>query len=216
MWLTRGGAAVLAVFFAVNAFNALRLPGANLSTLLLSGESLDLTRRTDLAAMKAVTDFVLDHCTEEETVYINMDSDGYSGSTFAYSDPAHPQLQSMILWENSVPSTHGFPTGIWSSKYVMVTDKTEEGGLVGAVNTALRTQTPSSVHYSYVTEFPLQNGVILYCYERTSPPDAAEADYYKQVFAEYDARWPELYSQRIDAYMAGGDGTEISSIDTNS
>ena len=84
----------------------------------------------------------------------------------------------------------------------MVTDKLEEGGLVGAVNLALRTQTPSSVHYSYVTEFPLQNGIVLYCYERTSPPDTAEADYYKQVFAEYDARWPALYSQRIDGYMA--------------
>lgn len=202
-WGMRGGAAVLAAFLAVNVFNALRLPGVSVSTLLLSGESLDLTRRTDLAAMKTVTDFVLDNCTEEETVYINIDTDGYSGSTFAYSDPAHPQLQSMILWENSVPSTHGFPTGIWSSRYVMVTDKLEEGGLVGAVNVALRTQTPSSTHYRYVTEFSLQNGVVLYCYERTSPPDAAEADYYKQVFAEYDARWPDLFSQRIDAYMAG-------------
>lgn len=201
-WAARGGTAVLTVFFAFNTFNALRLPGANASTILLSGESLDLTRRTDLDAMKAVTDFVLENCGEDETVYINMDSDGYSGSTFAYSDPAHPQLQSMILWENSVPSTHGFPTGIWSSKYVMVTDKLEEGGLVGAVNVALRTQTPSSSHYSYVTEFSLQNGIVLYCYERTTPPDAAEAEYYKQVFAEYDARWPELFSQRIDAYMA--------------
>ena len=36
------------------------------------------------------------------------------------------------------------------------------------------------------------------------------------LLAEYDARWPELYSQRIDAYMAGGDGAEISPIDTNS
>lgn len=202
LWTVRVGAGVLAAFFALNVWNALRLPGASADTPLLSGESLDLTRRTDMAAMKAVTDFVLDNCTEEDTVYINMDSDGYSGSTFAYSDPAHPQLQSMILWENSVPSTHGFPTGIWSSKYVMVTDKLDEGGLVGAVNLALRTQTPSSVHYSYVTEFPLQNGIVLYCYERTSPPDTAEADYYKQVFAEYDARWPELYSQRIDGYMA--------------
>ncbi len=202
LWMVRVGAGVLAAFFALNVWNALRLPGASADTPLLSGESLDLTRRTDLAAMKAVTDFVLDNCTEEDTVYINMDSDGYSGSTFAYSDPAHPQLQSMILWENSVPSTHGFPTGIWTSKYVMVTDKLEEGGLVGAVNLALRTQTPSSVHYSYVTEFPLQNGIVLYCYERTSPPDTAEADYYKQVFAEYDARWPALYSQRIDGYMA--------------
>lgn len=201
-WAVRGGTAVLALFFVVNAWNTLRLPGANVSTLLLSGESLDLTRRTDLDAMKAVTDFVLENCGEDETVYINMDTDGYSGSTFAYSDPAHPQLQSMILWENSVPSTHGFPTGIWSSKYVMVTDKLDEGGLVGAVNVALRTQTPSSSHYSYVTEFSLQNGIVLYCYERTTPPDAAEADYYKQVFAEYDARWPELFSQRIDAYMA--------------
>ena len=197
------GTAVLAAFFVVNGVNALRLPGANVSTMLLSGESLDLTRRTDLDAMAAVTDFVLDNCAQDETVYINIDTDGYSGSTFAYSDPAHPQLQSMILWENSVPSTHGFPTGIWTSRYVMVTDKLDEGGLVGAVNVALRTSTPSSAHYTYVTEFALQNGVVLYCYERTSPPDEAEAEYYKQVFAEYDARWPELFSQRIDEYMAG-------------
>lgn len=202
-WMARGGTAVLTAFLAVNTFNTLRLPEINVSTIFLSGESLDLTRRTDLETMKAVTDFVLDNCGEEDTVYINIDTDGYSGSTFAYSDPAHPQLQSMILWENSVPSTHGFPTGIWSSKYVMVTDKLDEGGLVGAVNVALRTQTPSSSHYRYVTEFNLQNDIVLYCYERTTPPDAAEADYYKQVFAEYDTRWPELYSQRIDGYMSG-------------
>lgn len=201
--VVRCGTVALSALFAVNFGNALRLPGANVSTVLLSGESLDLTRRTDLEAMAAVTDFVLENCAEDETVYINIDTDGYSGSTFAYSNPAHPQLQSMILWENSVPSTHGFPTGIWTSRYVMVTDKLEEGGLVGAVNVALRTQTPSSSHYTYVTEFNLQNGVVLYCYERTSAPDAAEAEYYKQVFAEYDARWPELFSQRIDEYMAG-------------
>lgn len=209
-WAMRGCTVALAFFLAVNAGNTLRLPGASISTVLLSGESLDLTRRTDLDAMKAVTDFVLNNCAEEETVYINIDTDGYSGSTFAYSDPAHPQLQSMILWENSVPSTHGFPTGIWSSKYVMVTDKLEEGGLVGAVNLALRSSTPSSSHYRYVTEFPLQNGIVLYCYERLTPPDAAEADYYKQVFAEYDARWPELFSQRIDAYMADLGGADAS------
>ena len=201
--VVRCGTVALSALFAVNFGNALRLSGANVSTVLLSGESLDLTRRTDLEAMKAVTDFVLENCAEDETVYINIDTDGYSGSTFAYSDPAHPQLQSMILWENSVPSTHGFPTGIWTSRYVMVTDKLDEGGLVGAVNVALRTQTPSSSHYTYVTEFNLQNGVVLYCYERTSAPDAAEAEYYKQVFAEYDVRWPELFSQRIDEYMAG-------------
>ena len=201
--VVRCGTVALSALFAVNFGNALRLSGANVSTVLLSGESLDLTRRTDLEAMKAVTGFVLENCAEDETVYINIDTDGYSGSTFAYSDPAHPQLQSMILWENSVPSTHGFPTGIWTSRYVMVTDKLDEGGLVGAVNVALRTQTPSSSHYTYVTEFNLQNGVVLYCYERTSAPDAAEAEYYKQVFAEYDARWPELFSQRIDEYMAG-------------
>lgn len=200
--VVRCGTVALSALFAVNFGNALRLSGANVSTVLLSGESLDLTRRTDLEAMKAVTGFVLENCAEDETVYINIDTDGYSGSTFAYSDPAHPQLQSMILWENSVPSTHGFPTGIWTSRYVMVTDKLDEGGLVGAVNVALRTQTPSSSHYTYVTEFNLQNGVVLYCYERTSAPDAAEAEYYKQVFAEYDARWPELFSQRIDEYMA--------------
>lgn len=199
-WLRNAAAGVLAVFLVVNFGNALRLPGKNVQTLALSSESLDLTRRTDLAQMRAVTDFVLEHCTEDQTVYINMDSNGYSGTTFAYSDPAHPQLQTMILWESSVPSTHGFPTGIWTSEYVMVTDRVDEGGIVGPINAALRTQSRAAVHYEYVTEFPL-DGITLYCYRRTARPDAEEADYFKQVFAEYDARWPEIFSQRIDEYM---------------
>ena len=199
-WLRNAAAGVLAVFLVVNFGNALRLPGKNVQTLALSSESLDLTPRTDLAQMRAVTDFVLEHCTEDQTVYINMDSNGYSGTTFAYSDPAHPQLQTMILWESSVPSTHGFPTGIWTSEYVMVTDRVDEGGIVGPINAALRTQSPAAVHYEYVTEFPL-DGITLYCYRRTARPDAEEADYFKQVFAEYDARWPEIFSQRIDEYM---------------
>ena len=199
-WLRNAAAGVLAVFLVVNFGNALRLPGKNVQTLALSSESLDLTRRTDLAQMRAVTDFVLEHCTEDQTVYINMDSNGYSGTTFAYSDPAHPQLQTMILWESSVPSTHGFPTGIWTSEYVMVTDRVDEGGIVGPINAALRTQSPAAVHYEYVTEFPL-DGITLYCYRRTARPDAEEADYFKQVFAECDARWPEIFSQRIDEYM---------------
>ena len=199
-WLRNAAAGVLAVFLVVNFGNALRLPGKNVQTLALSSESLDLTRRTDLAQMRAVTDFVLEHCTEDQTVYINMDSNGYSGTTFAYSDPAHPQLQTMILWESSVPSTHGFPTGFWTSEYVMVTDRVDEGGIVGPINAALRTQSPAAVHYEYVTEFPL-DGITLYCYRRTARPDAEEADYFKQVFAEYDARWPEIFSQRIDEYM---------------
>ena len=199
-WLRNAAAGVLAVFLVVNFGNALRLPGKNVQTLALSSESLDLTRRTDLAQMRAVTDFVLEHCTEDQTVYINMDSNGYSGTTFAYSDPAHPQLQTMILWESSVPSTHGFPTGIWTSEYVMVTDRVDEGGIVGPINAALRIQSPAAVHYEYVTEFPL-DGITLYCYRRTARPNAEEADYFKQVFAEYDARWPEIFSQRIDEYM---------------
>lgn len=199
-WLRNAAAGVLAIFLVVNFGNALRLPGKNVRTLALSSESLDLTRRTDLAQMRAVTDFVLEHCTEDQTVYINMDSNGYSGTTFAYSDPAHPQLQTMILWESSVPSTHGFPTGIWTSEYVMVTDRVDEGGIVGPINAALRTQSPAAIHYEYVTEFPL-DGITLYCYRRTARPDAEEADYFKQVFAEYDARWPEIFSQRIDEYM---------------
>ena len=199
-WLRNAAAGVLAVFLVVNFGNALRLPGKNVRTLALSSESLDLTRRTDLAQMRAVTDFVLEHCTEDQTVYINMDSNGYSGTTFAYSDPAHPQLQTMILWESSVPSTHGFPTGIWTSEYVMVTDRVDEGGIVGPINAALRTQSPAAVHYEYVTEFPL-DGITLYCYRHTARPNAEEADYFKQMFAEYDARWPEIFSQRIDEYM---------------
>lgn len=109
-----------------------------------------------------------------------------------------------------MPSTHGFPTGIWSSRYVMVTDKTDAGNLIGPINAAIRGDSPAAAHYAYVTEFPLANGVTLYCYERISPPDAAEASYFKQLFAEYDAQWPALYSERIDAYLAAQGTTRAS------
>ena len=120
--LARAGAGAAAAFFVLNFARAAG-PGAYLSTPLLSDESLDLTRLTDLDQMAAVTT-VLQNCAQDETVYINIHWDGYSGTTFAFSHPANPQLQSMILWESSVPSTHGLPSRhLDVSKYVMVTDK---------------------------------------------------------------------------------------------
>lgn len=197
----RVGIAVLAGYFALNFANNLGTGRVVGVTPLLANDDLDLTRRTDLDKMHAVTDFVLQNCAVGETAYLNIDEHGYSGTAFAYSDTAQSRLTGTILWESSVPSTHGFPTGIWTSRYVMVTDTTE-GEIVGRINTALRTDTPAAVHYTYVTEFPLDYGITLYCYERTAPPDQAEADYFKQLFADHDARWPELFSQRIDEYMA--------------
>lgn len=194
--LRLGCAAALAAVVLANFAAALgALPAAG---GLLTGVGIDLTRRTDLDKIAAVTDFVLDNCASDETVYININSDGYSGSSLAFSDPAHPELQSMILYESSVPSTHGFPTGIWSSRYVMVTDRLEDD-LIGRINTALRTDTPAAAHYAYVTEFPLE-GITLYCYERTAPVDEAEKAYFNDLFADYDAQWPALFSAVIDSW----------------
>ena len=83
----------------------------------------------------------------------------------------------------------------------MVTDRQDES-LVGRINTALRTATPAAAHYALVTQFSMPNGVTLCCYERQGPPDAAEADYFKTLFADFDAQWPALFSARIDAFMA--------------
>ena len=189
-------AALAALLLAINLEAALGFwpngPG------LLTDVRISLTRRTDLAQIAAVTDFVATNCDPDETVYININSDGYSGSSLAFSDPARPELQTMNLYEASVPSTHGFPTGLWTSKYVMVTDKWEDD-LIGRVNRALRTDTPAAAHYEYVTEFPLE-GVTLYCYRRLDAPDAAEKQYYKDLFADYDAQWPALFSGVIDSF----------------
>ena len=189
-------AALAALLLAINLEAALGFwpngPG------LLTDVRISLTRRTDLAQIAAVTDFVATNCAPDETVYININSDGYSGSSLAFSDPARPELQTMILYEASVPSTHGFPTGLWTSKYVMVTDKLEDD-LIGRVNRALRTDTPAAAHYEYVTEFPLE-GVTLYCYRRLDAPDAAEKQYFKELFADYDAQWPAMFSGVIDGF----------------
>ena len=189
-------AALFSLLLAMNLGCALSLwPNAR---GLLADVRISLTRRADLDAVAAVTGFVLDNCGPDDTVYININSDGYSGSSLAFSDPAHPELQTMILYEASVPSTHGFPTGIWTSRYVMVTDKMEDD-LIGRINTALRTDTPAAAHYELVGEFPLE-GVTLYCYRRTDAPDEAEKQYFKALFADYDAQWPAMFSGVIDGF----------------
>lgn len=194
--LPRLESALFAVLLALNLGCALGLwPNGR---GLLTDVRINLTRRTDLQQIAAVTDFVLEHCDPDDTVYININSDGYSGSALAFSDPAHPELQSMILYEASVPSTHGFPAQIWTSKYVMVTDR-QEDDLIGRINRALRTDTPAAAHYEYVTEFAL-DGVTLYCYQRTAAPDEAEKTYFKALFADYDAQWPSMFSGVIDGF----------------
>lgn len=167
-------------------------------TALAGSVPSDLTRRTDFEQIEQVGDWVLENCPEGETVYINIYDQNYGGNTFRFSGDT--RLRDLIVWNGVIPSTAGYPLELLDASYVMVTDATQGEYLCERINQAFQEGSPVLEHFEYVCDFPLE-GVTLRCYRRTTSADQTEAEYILSLMEDFDARWPELYSQRVASYL---------------
>lgn len=169
-------------------------------TALAGSVPADLTRRTDFDQVEEVGDWVLENCPAGETVYINIYDQNYGGNTFRFSGDL--ALRDLIVWNGVIPSTAGYPLELLDASYVMVTDQLEGEYLCQRINQAFQPGSPVLDHFTYLCDFPLE-GTTLHCYQRTAPADAAEAEYLLSLMEDFDAQWPEIYSQRVAQYLGG-------------
>lgn len=165
---------------------------------LMGNVTLDTTRRSDLNEIGQVVDYILENCAPGETAYINAGGD-YAAQVFSASREPN-DLEGIIPWELSVPSTHGLPVGVCDAKLFFVPDKAGMTDLIQRVNEAMKYKNPLSQHYSKVAEFPFPTGVTFTAYERIHPADQQELAFLLSLFEDYGQRWPDLYSEKAKEY----------------
>lgn len=190
----RKGCHAVALIWAVFSF-AVSL-GLMPDTILTGNIPADLSRRTDLAAIQMVDSFVAENCGPGEFAYVN--SVEYPGNVFRYS--GEMELREKVVWESSIPSTHGFSTDLWEAKYAIVDQGDGSGSLLDTICTAFQGETPVTAHFQPVTTFDMGDTVLV-CYKRIAPVDGAEYVYLLELLSRYDQDWPELFSQRMNEYM---------------
>lgn len=179
---------------------AAALPAGGTATMggLMGNVALDTTRRTDLAQIDQMVDWILENCAPGETAYINAGGE-YAAQVFSASREPD-DLEGTIVWELSVPSTHGLPTPICDAKLFFVPDKPGMTELIQRVNEAMKEENPLSQHYRKIKEFPFPTGVTFTAYERTQPADEEELAFLLSLFEDYNERWPDLFSQTAQGY----------------
>lgn len=195
----RAASLLMGVVVACMGYNFLVSMEVLPRTALAGSVSADLTRRTDFDQIERIGNWVLENCPEGETVFINIYNQNYGGNTFRFSGDT--RLRDLIVWNGVIPSTAGYPLELLEASFVMVTDITQGEYLCERINQAFQEGSPVLDHFEYLCDFPLE-GVTLWCYRRTAPADQTEAEYLLSLMEDFDARWPELYSQRLAAYLS--------------
>lgn len=164
--------------------------------------------RTDAAQIQRVDDWIDAHCDAEkgEFAYMIPHDMLYNSDIFQYATLPDIQLQGKLAAGISIPGTHEFPVRFFEAKYVLTAEPLPQtfvsgGELSGRWNAlfcAARNE-----HFTQAASFDMGNGTVFTVWERTEPADRAEVEYYLDAFAQEDALYPEMFSQVVEAWLAG-------------
>ena len=178
----------------------------NLNNKLLTNISLSPVVRNDYDEVLQVTNFIANNTNSNDLVYINA-AGFYAAQSFRSVLYPNRQLDSIIVYESSIDSVHGFPIeSIAVAKYIIVSNITIEstgakpGHIIPTINDSLNNDSPIKGKFKLAKEFKMNSEIVLYCYERIAEYDIKESNYWKSVFEEQTKQYPELFGNRIDSF----------------
>ena len=164
--------------------------------------------RTDAAQIQRVDDWIDAHCDAEkgEFAYMIPHDMLYNSDMFQYAALPDIQLQGKLAAGISIPGTHEFPVRFFEAKYVLTAEPLPQtfvsgGELSGRWNALFCAARDE--HFTQAASFDMGNGTVFTVWERTEPADRAEVEYYLDAFAQEDALYPEMFSQLVEAWLAG-------------
>lgn len=164
--------------------------------------------RTDAAQIQRVDDWIDAHCDAEkgEFAYMIPHDMLYNSDIFQYAALPDIQLQGKLAAGISIPGTHEFPVRFFEAKYVLTAEPLPQtfvsgGELSGRWNALFCAARDE--HFTQAASFDMGNGTVFTVWERTEPADRTEVEYYLDAFAQEDALYPEMFSQVVEAWLAG-------------
>ena len=163
--------------------------------------------RTDAAQIQRVDDWIDAHCDAEkgEFAYMIPHDMLYNSDIFQYAALPDIQLQGKLAAGISIPGTHEFPVRFFEAKYVLTAEPLPQtfvsgGELSGRWNALFCAA--RDAHFTQAASFDMGNGTTFTIWRRTVAPSRAEVEYYLSAFTEEDAKYPEMFSQVAENWLA--------------
>ena len=163
--------------------------------------------RKDLPQIKAIANWIDTHCAEGELSYMIPHDMLYCPDHFKNCQlPATP-INDKLAFGFSVPGTHNFPMQFFEAKYVLTADpfplthvndpENEMSHKLNEMFLAVRDE-----YFALEETFDMGNGTTFTIWRRTVAPTRAEVEYYLSAFTKEDAKYPEMFSQVAENWLA--------------
>ena len=163
--------------------------------------------RKDLPQIQAIAKWIDTHCAEGEISYMIPHDTLYCPDHFKNCLLPQAPINAKLAFGFSVPGVHVFPMQFFEAKYVLTADpfpmthvndpENEMSHKLNDLFLAVRDQ-----YFQQVETFDMGNGTTFTIWERTAAPTRAEVEYYLSGFAKEDAKYPEMFSQVAQAWLA--------------
>ena len=161
--------------------------------------------RKDLPQIKAIANWIDTHCAEGELSYMIPHDMLYCPDHFKNCLLPETPINDKLAFGFSVPGTHNFPMQFFEAKYVITADPFPQtfvgnGELSHKWNDrflAVREQS-----FALEATFDMGNGTTFTIWRRTAAPTRAEVEYYLSAFTDEDAKYPEMFSEIAESWLA--------------
>ena len=161
--------------------------------------------RKDLPQIKAIANWIDTHCAEGELSYMIPHDMLYCPDHFKNCLLPETPINDKLAFGFSVPGTQNLPMQFFEAKYVLTADPFPQtfvgnGELSHKWNDrflAVREQS-----FALETTFDMGNGTTFTIWRRTVAPTRAEVEYYLSAFTEEDAKYPEMFSEIAESWLA--------------
>ena len=163
--------------------------------------------RKDLPQIKAIANWIDTHCAEGEISYMIPHDMLYCPDHFKNCLLPETPLNDKLAFGFSVPGTHNFPMQFFEAKYVLTADpfplthvndpENEMSHKLNEMFLAVRDE-----YFALEETFDMGNGTTFTIWRRTVAPSRAEVEYYLSAFTEEDAKYPEMFSQVAENWLA--------------
>ena len=161
--------------------------------------------RKDLPQIKAIANWIDTHCAEGEISYMIPHDMLYCPDHFKNCQLPETPINDKLAFGFSVPGTHNFPMQFFEAKYVLTADPFPQTFVGNGEMSHKLNEMFLAVRDEYFVldaTFDMGNGTTFTIWRRTVAPTRAEVEYYLSAFTEEDAKYPEMFSEIAESWLA--------------
>lgn len=161
--------------------------------------------RKDIGQIRAIATWIDTHCADGEISYMIPHDMLYCPDHFKNCLLPQAPINNKLAYGFSVPGTHNFPMEFFEAKYVITADPFPQTYVgQGEMSIKLNEQflAVCQDYFTLVESFDMGNGTTFTIWERTVEPTRAEVDYYLSAFVEENMKYPEMFSEIAERWLA--------------